>query len=86
MKDNCKKCGGIKGGYDPQTGEELPDPCLGKLPGVISACCGHGQFKSYIIFRNGTRLGFTDIQVTKNHLSGNGLKRAIQAAKHVKII
>jgi len=30
------------------------DPCLGKLPGVKYACCGHGDSeKSYIMFENG---------------------------------
>lgn len=31
-----------------------PDPCLGKLPGVKYACCGHGDSRqSYIVFENG---------------------------------
>jgi hypothetical protein len=31
-----------------------PDACLGCLPGVKSACCGHGRRKeSYIRFVNG---------------------------------
>jgi len=31
-----------------------PDPCLGHLPGVKNACCGHGnQDQSYIVFNNG---------------------------------
>ncbi len=29
------------------------DPCLGHLPGVWSACCGHGVGKGYINFTNG---------------------------------
>lgn len=30
------------------------DPCLGTLPGVVNACCGHGdEKKSYIMFENG---------------------------------
>jgi len=24
-------------------GESLHDPCLGEIPGVIAACCGHGE-------------------------------------------
>lgn len=37
------------------------DPCLGKLPGVKFACCGHGNPKySYITFENGVVIrGFT---------------------------
>ena len=31
-----------------------PDPCLGRLPGVLFACCGHGTEKGgYIVFANG---------------------------------
>ena len=31
-----------------------PDPCLGLLPGVEFACCGHGnRANSYIKFDNG---------------------------------
>ena len=30
------------------------DPCLGILPGVNNACCGHGiKERSYIRFKNG---------------------------------
>lgn len=29
------------------------DPCLGKLPGVKNACCGHGLVDGYIQFENG---------------------------------
>jgi len=39
----------------------LPDPCLGLLPGVTNACCGHGNpVESYICFEGGlTVRGFT---------------------------
>ena len=31
-----------------------PDPCLGTLPGVVGACCGHGkQHKAYVQFEDG---------------------------------
>ena len=43
----CVKCGKLS-----NTGD--PDPCLGNLPGVDSACCGHGvRERSYIRFTNG---------------------------------
>jgi hypothetical protein len=29
------------------------DPCLGRLPGVNFACCGHGVHRGYISFTNG---------------------------------
>src|SRR5207302_8831894 len=28
-----------------------PDPCLGMLPEVVSACCGHGVEEPYLKFR-----------------------------------
>lgn len=36
---------------------ETPDPCLGMLPGVAFACCGHGvPGLSYVTFTDGTTL------------------------------
>lgn len=39
-----------------------PDPCLGELPGVEFACCGHGgmvkEERGYIAFSNGVVLRF----------------------------
>jgi hypothetical protein len=33
------------------------DACLGALPGVANACCGHGNPEdAYIVFKNGLRL------------------------------
>lgn len=47
----CPKC---LRWYDP--GDE-PDPCLGELPGVLGACCGHGDPKvAYVTFENGVVL------------------------------
>jgi len=48
-KDNprpCKRCGKL-------STQEGYDSCLGKLPGVINACCGHGSEEGYIMFENG---------------------------------
>lgn len=45
----CKKCGKLF-----PLGEGEIDPCLGVLPGVDNACCGHGvRESSYIRFTNG---------------------------------
>ena len=33
-----------------------PDPCLGLLPGVAAACCGHGLDRGYVLFENGIRV------------------------------
>ena len=38
--------------------EDDPDPCLGYLPGVVNACCGHGVQAGYLIFENGIGLTF----------------------------
>jgi hypothetical protein len=47
-------------------GPDGHDPCLGALPGVKYACCGHGghgNTQGYIYFENGVRIGIcvTDI-------------------------
>ena len=50
----CPKC-------DMSVKDIEEDPCLGHLPGVSFACCGHGnQEKAYIVFENGVKIsGFT---------------------------
>lgn len=49
----CKKCGITFEGSN--IGDA--DPCLGELPGVDKACCGHRiRSKSYVRFENGTVL------------------------------
>lgn len=47
------------------------DPCLGKLPGVISACCGHGVKPGYVIFENGIKIKGT-FKVSKETLPLKG--------------
>ena len=43
----CKKCGAL-------FSLEGHDPCLGLLPGIDNACCGHGiRSEAYIRFKNG---------------------------------
>ena len=42
----CKRCG--------KTGEY--DSCLGKLDGVVSACCGHGVEDGWVILSDGNKL------------------------------
>ena len=53
----CKRCGRDFEGSN--VGDA--DPCLGELPGVDNACCGHGDpSMSYIRFTNGVVVkGFT---------------------------
>jgi hypothetical protein len=45
----CVKCGKLPT-------KEGHDACLGTLPGVIDACCGHGVKEAYIIFENGVTI------------------------------
>lgn len=43
----CSYCGRA-------AGRDEPDPCIGYLPGVSNACCGHGvPEEAYIQFNNG---------------------------------
>jgi hypothetical protein len=39
-----------------EDGNQSYDACLGKLPGVVAACCGHGATEGYILFENDTRI------------------------------
>ncbi|KKN87491.1 hypothetical protein LCGC14_0259460 [marine sediment metagenome] len=52
----CARCG-----QQTPLGEGEVDPCLGALPGVDNACCGHGvPSEAYIRFTNGVVVrGFT---------------------------
>jgi hypothetical protein len=45
----CVKCGKLPT-------DEGHDACLGTLPGVIDACCGHGVTEAYINFENGVTI------------------------------
>ena len=51
----CPKCG-------KKPAKDGCDPCLGKLPGVLAACCGHGgtghnqDGTGYILFENGVEI------------------------------
>jgi hypothetical protein len=47
LKRGCAACG-LK-----RTEAYGPDPCLGYLPGVQNACCGHGIQYGYVQFENG---------------------------------
>lgn len=60
IKDNprpCKKCRIM-------IADGEADPCLGVLPGVVNACCGHGvREQAYVMFENGQVVrGFKTIQ------------------------
>lgn len=65
-KKICQECGlqRTKEGYD---------GCLGKLPGVMNACCGHGKFGSgvYVQLLDGTSINGKDAEVMIEILKRN---------------
>lgn len=58
----CAKCGSAK-----WSGDGEVDECLGVLPGVKNACCGHGdKGQAYITFENGMMIkGFEVVTAIK---------------------
>lgn len=54
----CPRCGRVP------TEPRGPDPCLGNLPGVEAACCGHGRHdercRPYVILRAFPNHTFTE--------------------------
>jgi hypothetical protein len=52
----CVRCGRL-----PVAGVGA-DACLGVLPGVRGACCGHGVSQAYVLFDDGTRLHPSDVE------------------------
>jgi len=78
---DCPKCGRKKGRN--KDGYQVVDPCFGKLPGVISACCGHETGEGYIIFENNVQIFFTLKKVVKNSLESENLKIVRRSSKCV---
>lgn len=57
----------------------LIDPCLGKLPGVLSACCGHGVTNGFISFKSGRVVRFdkdVEVEQTEYYVTKDGFKGA----------
>lgn len=53
-------------------GPDKHDPCLGELPGVKYACCGHGGYlppphDGYIYFTNGKVIRFERLHLVYDH-------------------
>lgn len=61
----CNACGA-------RCPDDAPDPCLGMLPGVSAACCGHGDpGGAYVLYSDGrTQYGNFDNQRTKSEKTG----------------
>jgi hypothetical protein len=49
-----------------------PDPCLGLLPGVKYACCGHGGL-GYISFENGKVIRFNSLLTVEEWYNSEGV-------------
>ena len=62
----CKRCG-----KKFTLGEGEVDPCLGVLPGVDNACCGHGaKESSYIRFTTGVIVKYFDVEYSPKWKGG----------------
>lgn len=61
------------------TGKDGHDPCLGTLPGVMNACCGHGAVKgAYIQFTGGlilrNRMATALFKILSGRFKAKGLR------------
>lgn len=57
-----------------------PDPCLGRLPGVKYACCGHGDWeKAYVLFENGVSVRRFDLVIEG---TGSDSEQTVRNAPH----
>lgn len=63
----CNGCG-LTVKKEHRTKNGYADPCLGVLPGVKYACCGHGDLidDAYIFFETGVIIRFREV-VTVEH-------------------
>jgi hypothetical protein len=61
-------------------GGEAVDPCLGILPGVEFACCGHGDRDGYVKFVNGKVIRF-DKQLNVEMHDDEGFESIVPAAQ-----
>jgi hypothetical protein len=59
----CKNCG-------KESTIEGHDSCLGELPNVQSACCGHGIEKPYAVDLDGNHFKFDSVYELKKHFNG----------------
>lgn len=68
----CGACGLTSDGSDDWGG---PDPCLGLLPGIVSACCGHGTGAPadypYLWLPDGSKISGPQALARMRQLGGN---------------
>jgi hypothetical protein len=65
---------------------DQPDPCLGKLPGVISACCGHGIENGYIVFANNVSVAIEASRVGRFVTDRKGQSKVLNYVDSIKTI
>lgn len=66
----CKRCGEL-------ATEDGHDACLANLPGVMNACCGHGDGRGYIMFNDGR---IFDVDIKDMH-QGDAYKKTIKVPR-----
>jgi hypothetical protein len=69
LNETCKNCG-LKCTSKERVKDSLgrvgyADPCMGILPGVLFACCGHGRKSGYIFFENGVTVRFDSLETVE---------------------
>ena len=61
LNEKCDTCK-LKCTKEHKIGDgDYVDPCLGILPGVKYACCGHGGESGYVFFENGLVVRFSEL-------------------------
>lgn len=76
MKRTCELCGKPCG--------DGPDPCLDELPGVISACCGHGITPPYL-WTTTTAYYHSEAVAMMRALGGNPPRLYYKPGRHARL-
>lgn len=61
LGEKCDACGLTCTKEEVTADGSYVDPCLGILPGVLFACCGHNETEGYILFENGLTIRFEEL-------------------------
>lgn len=69
-KGNCRLC------KEPRT-DEGHDPCIANLPGVLFACCGHGEPNGYIKFVDGRSIFFIPMEMDLDTPTAHVVTRSV---------
>lgn len=90
---SCGECGLRFQGDKPGDG---PDPCIGRIPGVRGACCGHGKTSdAYVVFAEWPRRFDKEVDMLSLHggaavaffvLVADGDRRMMKLHPHERIL